>query len=80
MRISSIFCLCVTGEIGFQLGQGFGHVGAAIAEANMARLVVDGAGEKKNAGLLNNGFAELEDILLGLEFHEADGTGVRRSP
>ena len=46
----------------------------------MTRLVVNGAGEKENAGLLNHGFAKLKDVLLGLEFNEANGAGVGRSP
>ena len=60
--------------------QRLGHVSAAVTEADVVGLVVDGAGEKENAGLLNDGFAELEDVLLQPKLNEADRTGVRRSP
>ena len=62
------------------MGQGFGHVAAAIAEADVAGLVVDGAGQEKNTGLLDEAFAEGLDVLLRLEAREADGAGVGRSP
>ena len=68
------------GEPGIELGEGFGHIGTAVAKADVTGLIVDGAGKEKNAGLLNEGFAELEYVVLWLELDKADGAGVRRSP
>jgi len=62
------------------VGEGFGHVTAAIAEADVAGLVVDGAGEEKDTGFADKAFAEGLDVLRGLEASEADGAGVGRSP
>lgn len=68
------------GEVGFKVGEGGGHVFAAEAETDVAGFVVDGAGEKKDRGVADEGFAELLNVLLGLEAGEADGGGVGRGP
>ena len=68
------------GEPGFELGEGFGHIAAAVAEADVARLVVDGAGEEKDTGLADEALAEGLHVFRGLEAGETDGGGVGRSP
>src|SRR5271165_7345525 len=68
------------GEPGFEVGEGFGHVAAAVAEADVAGLVVNGAGQEKNTGFSDEAFTEGFDVLRGLEASEADGAGVGRSP
>lgn len=70
----------VDGEPGFEDGKGFGHIAAAVTETNVPRFIVNGAGQKKNARLSNELFAEGLDVLLRLETSEADGTGVGRGP
>ena len=62
------------------MGEGFRHVTAAIAEADVAGLVIDGARQEKDAGFADEAFAEGLDVLRGLEAGEADGAGVRRGP
>jgi len=62
------------------VGEGFGHVTATVAEADVAGLVVDGAGQEKDAGFTDEAFAEGLDVFRGLEAGEADGAGVGRSP
>jgi len=48
--------------VGIELGERFGRVAAAEAEADVVGLIVDGAGKKENAGLLDESFAEGLDI------------------
>ena len=67
-------------EIGFKVGERFGHVFAAEAESDMAGFVVDGAGKEEDAGVADKSVAEGLDVMLGLEAGEADGGGVGRSP
>jgi len=68
------------GEPGLKLGQGFRHVAAAVAKADMVRLIVDGAGQEKDTGFADEAFAEGLHVLSRLEAGEADGAGVGRSP
>ena len=67
-------------QVGFELSEGLGHILAAVAETDVAGLVVDGAGEKEDACFADEVIAKGEDVLLGLEASEADGAGIRRSP
>ena len=68
-------------QVGLQLSEGLGHILAAVAETDVAGLVVDGAGEKEDACFADEVIAKGEDVLLlGLETSEADGAGIRRSP
>ena len=67
-------------EVGFEMREGFGHVLAAVAEANVMGFVVDGAGKEQDAGVPDKVFAERQDVLVRLEADEPDGTGVGRSP
>lgn len=67
-------------QVGFKLSKRLGHVFAAVAKANVAGLVVDGAGKKQYASVTDDVFAEGEDILLRLETSEADSAGVGRGP
>jgi hypothetical protein len=60
--------------------QSLGHVFAAVAKADVARLVVDCAGEEQDAGIADNFFAEREDVAVRFEAHEADGAGVGLHP
>jgi len=60
--------------------EGFRHVLAAVAEADVVGFIVDGAGEKQDAGVPDKVFAEREDVLLRLEADKPDGTGVGQSP
>ncbi len=46
----------------------------------MARLVVDRAREKEDAGFEDEAVAEGLDVFGGLEAGKADGAGVGRSP
>ena len=62
------------------MGEGFGHVAAAVAEADVTGLVVDGARQEKHAGFADEAFAEGLDVLRRLEASEANGAGVGRSP
>jgi len=70
----------ISGEPGFELGEGFGHVAATVAKADMPGLVVDGAREEKDTGLAHEAFAEGLHVLSGLEAGETDSAGVGRSP
>lgn len=67
-------------EVGTQMRQRFGHIFAAEAKADVAGLVINAAWKQQNAGVADNVFAEFERVALGLEVHEADGTGVRLYP
>jgi hypothetical protein len=62
------------------LGEGFGHVAAAITEADMTGLVVDGAGEKQHAGVTHKMFTKGVDVNLRFEASETNGAGVGRCP
>ena len=62
------------------MGDGFGHVTTPVAEANVARLVVDGTGQEEHTGFPDEAFAERLHVLRGLEAGEANGAGVGRSP
>ena len=68
------------GEPGFEVSEGFRHVTAAVAKADVAGLVVHGAGQEKDSGFADEAFAEGLDVLRGLEASEADGAGVGRGP
>ena len=63
-------------EVGAELRQGFGHIFAPEAEADVARLVIDGARKQQDAGVADHIFAESEHIARGLEVHEANGASV----
>ncbi len=67
-------------QVGVEVGEGVGHVFSAEAEADVAGLVVDGAGEEEDAGVTDELVAEELDVLLGLEAGKADGGSVGRSP
>jgi len=58
----------------------FGHVLAAVAKTDMAGLIVNGTGKKKDTSVADNVFAESDDVLLGFETREANGGRVRRGP
>lgn len=70
----------VVGEPGFEMSEGFGHVAAAVAEANMSGLVVDGAGEEKDTRFADEAFAESLRVLGRFEAGKTDRGGVGRSP
>jgi len=67
-------------EVGAELRQGFGHILAPEAEADVARLVIDGARKQQNAGVADHFFAESEYIARGLEVREAYRASVRFHP
>ena len=60
--------------------QSFGHIAAAVAETDVAWLVIDGARKEKNPSFADKAFAEGLNVLRGLEASEADGAGVGRGP
>ena len=62
------------------MGEGFGHVTATIAEADVAGLVVDGTRQEKDTGFADEAFTEGLHVLRGLEASKADGAGVGGSP
>ena len=68
------------GEPGFEVGEGFRHVTATIAEADVAGFVVDGTGKEKDTGFADEAFTEGLHVLRGLEASEADSAGVGGSP
>ena len=59
--------LFISGEPGFELNEGFGHIAATVAEADVVALVVDGAREEKDSGFAYEAFAEGLHVLSGLE-------------
>jgi len=63
-------------KVGTQMRQRFGHIFAAEAKADVARLVINAAWKQQNAGVADNLFAEFERVALGLEVHEADGLAL----
>ena len=67
-------------EIGAELRERFRHVFAAIAEANVARLIVDGSRQEQNSRVFHHVLAKRSNVALGLEVREADGTGVGLDP
>jgi len=62
------------------VGEGFGHVTATIAEADVAGLVVDGTRQEKDTGFADEAFTEGLHVLRGLEASKADSAGVGGSP
>lgn len=62
------------------MGEGFGHVASAVAEADVAGFVIHGARKEEDACFQNELVAEGLDILISLETGEADGAGVGRGP
>ena len=67
-------------QVGFKVSESLGHVLAAVAKTDMAGLVVNGAGKKKDTSVADNVFAESEDVLPDFETREAEGGGVWRGP
>jgi len=70
----------IGGEPGFELGQGFGHIAAAITKADVTGLVIDSARKEEDTGFADEAFAERLHVLRGLEAGEPDGSGVGKSP
>ena len=68
------------GQPGFELGQGFRHIAAAIAETDVPRFVIDGAGKKEHTGLANDLLAEGLDISVRFKTGKADSAAVGRCP
>ena len=62
------------------MGEGLGHVVAAVTEADVVRFVINGAGKKEDTGVANKLLAEGLDLFLRNKAGEADGAGVGRCP
>jgi hypothetical protein len=53
-------------EVGVEPRQRFGHVFAAVAEADVTRLVVDGSWEEQDARIADDFLAKLQNVSIGL--------------
>ena len=60
--------------------QSFGHIAAAVAETDVAWLVIDRARKKQDAGFAQQLFTKSLDVVRSFEPREADGAGVGRGP
>src|SRR5580693_6955704 len=67
-------------QIDLELREGFRHILASIAEADVARLVIDASRQEQNSRIAHNFFAESVNVTIRLQPHEADGAGVRLHP
>src|SRR5882762_1350436 len=67
-------------QVGAQLRQGFGHILAPEAEADVPRLVINSARKQQDAGVAYNFLAESSHVALRLEMRKADRAGVGFHP
>src|SRR5579864_7502090 len=67
-------------EVSSKLSERFGHVFAAEAEANVARLVVDGSRQEQDCCIFHNVFTKRKNIALPLVADKTDRAGVGLDP